>query len=54
MFGHSGGGPHALACAALLGERVIAAVSVSGMAPYPDGMNTDDDLAAGRARARAR
>jgi pimeloyl-ACP methyl ester carboxylesterase len=34
VFGHSGGGPHALACAALLPERVIAAVSVSAPAPF--------------------
>jgi pimeloyl-ACP methyl ester carboxylesterase len=34
VLGHSGGGPHALACAALLGERVTAAVSISGLAPY--------------------
>jgi pimeloyl-ACP methyl ester carboxylesterase len=34
VMGHSGGGPHALACAALLPDRVTAAVSVSGMAPY--------------------
>jgi pimeloyl-ACP methyl ester carboxylesterase len=34
VFGHSGGGPHALACAALLPRRVIAAVSVSAPAPY--------------------
>jgi pimeloyl-ACP methyl ester carboxylesterase len=34
VFGHSGGGPHALACAALLGDRVTAAVSISGPAPY--------------------
>ncbi len=32
-MGASGGGPHALACAALLGERVTAAVSISGLAP---------------------
>jgi pimeloyl-ACP methyl ester carboxylesterase len=32
--GTSGGGPHALACAALLGDRVIAAASVAGVAPY--------------------
>lgn len=32
--GVSGGGPHALACAALLGERVLAAASVAGVAPY--------------------
>jgi pimeloyl-ACP methyl ester carboxylesterase len=34
VFGHSGGGPHALACAALLGDRVPAAVSISGLAPF--------------------
>jgi pimeloyl-ACP methyl ester carboxylesterase len=34
-MGWSGGGPHALACAALLPERVIAASSVAGVAPYP-------------------
>ena len=33
VLGHSGGGPHALACAALLPERVIAAVSGSAPAP---------------------
>jgi len=32
--GHSGGGPHALACAALLGERVTAVVSIGGLAPF--------------------
>jgi pimeloyl-ACP methyl ester carboxylesterase len=40
VLGHSGGGPHALACAALLPERVFAAVSVSGPAPFdPDGLD---------------
>ena len=34
VLGHSGGGPHALACAALIPGRVIAAVDVSGIAPY--------------------
>ncbi len=34
VFGHSGGAPHALACAALLGDRVPAVVSVAGLAPY--------------------
>lgn len=34
VMGHSGGGPHALACAALLPERVLGAVSISGLAPY--------------------
>jgi len=33
VMGHSGGGPHALACAALTPERVVAAVSISGLAP---------------------
>lgn len=32
--GGSGGGPHALACAALLGDRVIAAATVAGAAPF--------------------
>lgn len=37
VLGHSGGGPHALACAALLPDRVLAAASVSGLSPYgPD------------------
>ncbi|MFF0741757.1 alpha/beta fold hydrolase [Streptomyces sp. NPDC004111] len=34
VLGHSGGGPHALACAALLPERVSAAASVAGPAPF--------------------
>ncbi len=34
VMGHSGGGPHALACAALLREQVVGAVSVSGPAPF--------------------
>ncbi|QGZ42881.1 pimeloyl-ACP methyl ester carboxylesterase [Pseudoduganella flava] len=34
VMGHSGGGPHALACAALLPDRVEAAVSGAGLAPY--------------------
>jgi pimeloyl-ACP methyl ester carboxylesterase len=32
-IGGSGGGPHALACAALLPERVIAAATIAGVAP---------------------
>ena len=35
VLGHSGGGPHALACAALLGDRVLATVCGSGLAPLP-------------------
>lgn len=34
VMGHSGGGPHALACAALLPDRVLAVVSVAGLAPF--------------------
>ncbi|MGA9776515.1 MAG: alpha/beta fold hydrolase [Candidatus Dormiibacterota bacterium] len=34
-WGLSGGGPHALACAALMPDRVVAASSISGVAPYP-------------------
>jgi pimeloyl-ACP methyl ester carboxylesterase len=33
-WGISGGGPHALACAALLPERVAAACSIAGVAPF--------------------
>ena len=32
--GVSGGGPHALACAALLGDRVLSAATIGGVAPY--------------------
>lgn len=32
--GWSGGGPHALACAALLPDRVGAAATIAGVAPY--------------------
>jgi pimeloyl-ACP methyl ester carboxylesterase len=40
VLGHSGGGPHALACAALLPGRVTAAVSISGLAPFTaDGLD---------------
>jgi pimeloyl-ACP methyl ester carboxylesterase len=34
VFGQSGGGPYALGCAILSPERVIAAVSMSGPAPF--------------------
>jgi pimeloyl-ACP methyl ester carboxylesterase len=34
VVGHSGGGPHALACAALLPDRVLAVVAASGLAPF--------------------
>lgn len=35
VAGWSGGGPHALACAALLPDRVIATALLAGVAPYP-------------------
>jgi pimeloyl-ACP methyl ester carboxylesterase len=35
-MGASGGGPHALACAALLGERVTGAATLAGIAPYTE------------------
>jgi pimeloyl-ACP methyl ester carboxylesterase len=34
VMGHSGGGPHALACGALLAERVLGVVSIAGLAPF--------------------
>jgi pimeloyl-ACP methyl ester carboxylesterase len=40
VYGESGGGPHALACAALLPDRVRAAASVAGVGPYgADGLD---------------
>lgn len=36
VLGTSGGGPHALACAALLGERVTRIAVVAGFAPADD------------------
>jgi pimeloyl-ACP methyl ester carboxylesterase len=33
-MGWSGGGPHAMACAALLPDRVIAAATIGSVAPY--------------------
>src|SRR4051812_24324231 len=39
-WGISGGGPHALACAALLPGRVISAASLASVAPYDaDGLD---------------
>ena len=39
-LGWSGGGPHALACAALLPARLIGAATVGGIAPYgADGLD---------------
>ncbi len=47
VMGHSGGGPHALACAALLPDRVVAAVAVSSLAPYDaEGLDYTDGMCA--------
>jgi pimeloyl-ACP methyl ester carboxylesterase len=49
VFGVSGGGPHALACAALLGDRVTRVASIAGVAPadalgdaWTEGMSPDN------------
>jgi pimeloyl-ACP methyl ester carboxylesterase len=61
-IGGSGGGPHALACAALLPERVIAAATIAGVAPvkaegldWSDGMGEEnlDEFEAARAGPQA-
>jgi pimeloyl-ACP methyl ester carboxylesterase len=60
VLGHSGGAPHALACAALAPGRVIAAAGVSGPAPFDaDGLDwfagwTPGIAAENRAAARGR
>lgn len=46
VTGRSGGGPHALACAALLPERVIACAVVASVAPWgADGLAFLDGMA---------
>lgn len=45
LMGHSGGSPHALACAALLANRVTATVAMSGLAPRDaDGLDWYADM----------
>jgi pimeloyl-ACP methyl ester carboxylesterase len=59
-MGASGGGPHALACAALLPDRVTGAVCLAGLAPFTeafpwfDGMIADGGLRAAVAGREAR
>lgn len=55
VMGHSGGGSHALACGALLGDRVLGVVSISGLAPFnADGLDWFEGMAdAGVASLRA-
>lgn len=46
VMGHSGGSPHALACAALMPQRVVGVVSVASLAPYDaDGLDWYDRMA---------
>jgi pimeloyl-ACP methyl ester carboxylesterase len=55
VMGHSGGGPHVLACAALLRERIVGAVCVAGLAPlHAEGLDWFAGMAAsGEAKLRA-
>jgi pimeloyl-ACP methyl ester carboxylesterase len=47
-WGHSGGGPHALACAALLPDRVVAAAALASPAPYDaDGLDFMEGMGEG-------
>ncbi|MBV1851689.1 alpha/beta hydrolase [Catellatospora sp. NEAU-YM18] len=47
VMGHSGGAPHALACAAVLPDRVLAVVGAAGLAPYAaPGLDWYADMAA--------
>jgi pimeloyl-ACP methyl ester carboxylesterase len=39
VMGASGGGPHALACAAMLGARVVGVVCLASLAPRADGFD---------------
>jgi pimeloyl-ACP methyl ester carboxylesterase len=59
-IGWSGGGPHALACAALLPDRCLAAATIAGVAPYDaegldwlDGMGAENVEEFGAAAAGA-
>ncbi|MFE4372982.1 alpha/beta fold hydrolase [Streptomyces sp. NPDC056835] len=60
VMGHSGGGPHALACGALLPDRVLGVVSVAGLAPFgAEGLDwfagmADSGVASLRAAAEGR
>jgi pimeloyl-ACP methyl ester carboxylesterase len=60
VMGASGGGPHALACAALLPGRVIGAVCLASPAPFTEsfdwyaGMTSPDALRAAAAGREAR
>lgn len=48
VMGHSGGSPHALACSALLPDRVVGAVGVAALAPMEaDGLDWFAGMAPG-------
>jgi pimeloyl-ACP methyl ester carboxylesterase len=50
VLGASGGGPHALACAAVLPDRVTGVVSIAGVAPFDaSGLDWFAGMAAGGA-----
>jgi pimeloyl-ACP methyl ester carboxylesterase len=55
VMGHSSGGGHALACGALLGERVLGVVGAAGLAPFDaEGLDWFAGMAAaGAAQLRA-
>ena len=44
VIGRSGGGPHALACAVLLGDRVQRAAVLVSIAPPGDGLTLDEGM----------
>ena len=45
VMGWSGGGPHAIACAALLPDRVVNATTIASAAPYPaEGLDYFDGM----------
>jgi pimeloyl-ACP methyl ester carboxylesterase len=45
VMGWSGGGPHAIACAALLPDRIISATTIASAAPYPaEGLDYFDGM----------
>ena len=54
VMGASGGGPHALACAALLPDRVFAAVTLAGVAPFSDAFDWFGGMASPGALQAAR
>jgi pimeloyl-ACP methyl ester carboxylesterase len=54
VMGASGGGPHALACAALLPERVTGVACLASLAPFDaDGIDWFDGMASDGASLRA-